>query len=57
MFVEQYCMKCRFYIWLVIVFLLSQAMPTHAQHANQFLDTIIRKPIPSNIEKLLEGES
>jgi iron complex outermembrane recepter protein len=57
MFVEQYCMKCRFYIWLVLVFLLSQAIPTYAQHTNQFLDTSIRKPIPINIEKLLEGES
>jgi iron complex outermembrane receptor protein len=57
MFVEHYCMKCRFYISLIVIFLLSQAKQAHAQQTNFLIDTSIKKTVSNNIEKLLEGES
>ncbi len=57
MFVEQYCMKCLFYLGLMFCLLLLMAMPAHALETKSSIDTSIRKPLSNNAEKLLEGES
>lgn len=57
MFVEHYCMKCPFYIGLLVMIWLIKANFVNAQSMHTAADTGINRTDPKPIGKILEGES